>query len=251
MAIAEASRRPKTRFVSVKTLEQQDIQSLHRVRERYIRNRTGAINQLRGLLSEYGIAIAKTRRALMTAIPEVLEDADNELSVTMRSLIYRLTEQISQLDEGISALEEELLALTKRHKNYDLLESVPGVGPLGAALLIATVGDAKQFENGRQLAAWMGLTPRQYASGDQTRMGGITKRGDKVLRKTLIHGARTVLNWCDRKDDALSLWLQSLKNKLHRKKLVVALANKMARIIWAVLNTQSPYNAALAAGARA
>ena len=248
VAIAEASLRPKTRFVEVKTLEQQDIQTVHRVQARCIRHPTATINQLRGLLSEYGVVVAKTRKVLQKAIPFILEDANNQLTLIARSMVSRLMNQWSALDEEIDELEKELGALTKQHKNYDLITSVPGVGPLGASLIIATAGDAKQFQNGRQFAAWLGLTPKQYASGEVNRMGAISKRGNLVLRKTLIHGARTVLNWCDRKDDALSLWLQKLKLKLHPSKVIVALANKIARIVWAVLNSRKAYDANLAAG---
>lgn len=249
VAIAESSLRPKTRFVEVKTLEQQDIQSLHRVRERSIRHRTAMINQIRGLLSEYGVVVAQTRGALKKAIPDILEDANNELTVVMRRIIHRLVDQWTYLDKEIEILENDLNALTKQHKDYKLLTSVPGVGPMGAALVLAAVGDANQFKNGRQFAAWLGLTPKQYASGEVNRMGSISKRGNSTLRTNLIHGARTVLNWCEKKDDSLSLWLQQLKKKTHPCKLIVALANKMARIIWAVLSSQKPYDANLAAGA--
>ncbi|PKG36921.1 IS110 family transposase, partial [Psychromonas sp. Urea-02u-13] len=129
---------------------------------------------------------------------------------------------------------------------YKLLLTIPGVGPVTAAALMAAVGDANVFKNGRQLAAWIGLTPSQYASGETNRMGKITKRGNSALRKYLIHGARTVLNWCDKKDDVLSCWLKKLKERMHGCKAVVALANKLARIVWSVLSSKQPFNVAKA-----
>jgi len=248
VAIAEAARRPKARFVPVKTLEQQDIQSLHRVRERCQRDRVAILNQLRGLLSEYGVVIPKTKAVLAKSIPMILEDKSHQLTTVSRSIVRRLFEQWRALDEDIAQLEKELAHLCKQHQFYDLLISIPGVGPLGCALILASVNDPGQFNNSRQFAAWLGLTPKQHASGDKSRMLGISKRGNASLRKTLIHGARTVLNWCDKKDDTLSLWLQRLKERVPACKLIVALANKLARIIWAVLFKQQSYDARLAAG---
>ena len=249
IAIAEAAHRPKARFVDVKTLHQQDIQTVHRIRERCIRQRTALINQLRGLLSEYGEIVPMTRQALRKQIPLILENGDNNLTVVMRNMVSRLVDQWQNADQEIAFLDQQLQHLIKQNEHYQNLNSIPGIGPLGTALIIASVGDAAQFKNGRQFAAWIGLTPKQYASGDTRRMGSISKRGNAMLRKTLIHGARTVLNWCDNKNDPLSLWLQKLKQTLHPCKLIVALANKIARIIWAVLHSRRPYDPKLAAQA--
>lgn len=246
LAIAEAALRPTMRFVKVKTLAQQDIQTVFRIRERVVRNRTGLINQIRGLLSEYGVVAPKAKARLRQAIPAALESIDNQLTVVARRMVARLHQQWLALDEEHNALSNELESLLATHPDNALLRSVPGIGPIGAALIIASVGDASQFRNGRQLAAWAGLTPKQHASGDLSRIGGISKRGNGALRKTLIHGARTVLNWCQRKDGPLSRWLQEKVKTRHPCKVVVALANKLARIIWAVLKARQPYDAAMA-----
>ncbi|MEL0630918.1 IS110 family transposase [Psychromonas aquatilis] len=242
LAIAEASMRPKIRYVSVKSTEQQDIQSLQRISERMIKIRTGDVNQLRGLLSEYGEVVGVGISTLMNAIPCILENAQNELTTIARSFILRLYRNIQRISLQIEEVKAQLLELLKDKENYVLLQSIPGIGPITAAALMASVGDANAFKNGRQLAAWIGLTPMQHASGETNRMGRISKRGNSALRKYLIHGARTVLNWCDKKDDALSCWLQKLKERMHGCKAVVALANKLARIIWSVLTSKQVFN---------
>jgi transposase len=246
LAIAEASLRPNMRFVGVKSITQQDIQTVFRARERLIRNRTGLVNQLRGLLSEYGIVAGKQAHALRKALPGALEDAGNELTPVTRRVLQRLFRQWQFIDDEIDLANKELEGLLEQHHDYPLLKSIPGIGPVGAALVIAAVGDVSQFKNGRQLAAWMGLTPKQHASGDINRMGAISKRGNVALRKTLIHGARTVLNWSSKKNDPLSQWLNKLMATKHPCKVVVSLANKLARIIWAVLTTRKPFDVALA-----
>lgn len=245
LAICEAARRPKMRFVQVKSLEQQDIQTLYRIRQRLIKQRTALVNQLRGLLSEYGVAVAKTKKALRHALPDCLEDADNALSPMARMAIARLSHQWQQLDEEIEWTETQLLALVKQHQDFELVTSIPGVGPMIAGAIFASIGDAKHFKNGRQLAAWLGLTPKQFASGQTNQLRGMSKRGNVELRKMLIHGARTVINWCQKKPNALTPWLTQLLDNKHPCKVIVALANKMARMIWAVLVTQKPFDASL------
>jgi len=242
LAIAEAALRPKIRFVSVKSTEQQDIQSLQRICERMGKTRTGDVNQVRGLLAEYGVVVDTGVNTLLNAIPEIIEDANNELTHTARSFIKRLSDNIKSISKQLEEMKEQLNELIKDKPEYKLLLSVPGVGPVTAASVMAAVGDARAFKNGRQLAAWIGLTPSQYASGETNRMGKITKRGNSTLRKYLIHGARTVLNWCDKKDDVLSNWLKKLKERMHGCKAVVALANKLARIIWSVLATKTEFD---------
>lgn len=243
IAIAEASRRPKASFVPVKSLEQQDLQSLQRIRERLMKHRTATGNQLRGLLAEYGIVLPKGMRYLRAQVPSIVEDVEQPLTVVARGFIHRLYWELDAYDKQISELEAELFALLEHNDDYQRLQTIPGVGPVIAATLLASVGDAHYFKNGRQMAAWIGLTPRQHASGDKSRMMGISKRGDRTLRKMLIHGARTVLNWSGSKTDKLSLWLKALSSRAHPCKVIVALANKMARIAWAVLATKQPYRA--------
>lgn len=244
IAIAEASRRPKASFVPVKTLEQQDIQSLQRIRERLMKHRTATSNQLRGLMAEYGIVIPKGLSHLRKQVPLILEDAEQPLTTVARRFIHRLYHEVIELEKDIDELTDEMVSLLKHNDDYLRLQTIPGIGPMIAASLTASVGDARYFKNGRQMAAWMGLTPKQYASGENSRMKGISKRGDRTLRRLFIHGARTVLNWCEGKTDKLSLWLQDLKKRAHPCKVIVSLANKLARIAWAVLATKQPYQAA-------
>ena len=246
IAIGEAFFRPRIRFVAVKTVEQQDIQSLTRIKDLLIKHQTALSNQLRGLLAEYGLVMPKTRAALCHAIPYFLEDAENELSPVSRSFINRQYENLKHTIEQIEAVKQELHELVKDKADYQRLLTIPGVGPVIAATLMGTVPDPESFKNGRQLAAWLGLTPSQYSSGEVNRMGAITKRGNSTLRRLLIHGARSVLNWCDRKSDSLSCWLKRLKIRMPGNKAAVALANKLARIIWRVLAKKEVFNVRLA-----
>ncbi|MBL4828574.1 MAG: IS110 family transposase [Aliivibrio sp.] len=246
LAIAEASQRPKIHFVAVKTIEQQDIQSLQRIREQLIKQSTANVNQLRGLLAEYGVITGKTKANLMAAIPCCLEEPDNELSSVARSFIHRLYERQKQLTEEVKAVTEQMVSCASQHSDYQLLSGIPGVGPIIASNILGSINSINEFKNGRQLSAWLGLTPSQYSSGEHNRLGKITKRGNATLRKLLIQGARAVINWCDRKNDPLSKWLQQLRKRTHDCKLTVALANKLARIIWAVLSKQTPYDGKLA-----
>ncbi len=250
IAIAEASQRPKIHFVSVKTVEQQDIQSLQRIRSQLVKQRTATVNQLRGLLAEYGVITEPSTACLIGSIPFILEDSGNELSEVSRSFVLNMSEHYKQLNEEIEALTKQLISCTSVHEDYELLSSVPGVGPIVAAGIIGSINSIGEFKNGRQLSAWLGLTPSQYSSGDRNYLGKITKRGNRDLRKLLIQGARAVVNWCDRKTDPLSRWLQTLKPKMHTCKLVVALANKLARIIWAVLVKRTPYDPKLACASK-
>ncbi len=178
LAICEAALRPQMKFVTVKTLTQQDIQTVYRIREREMKNRVALINQLRGLLSEYGFFFAKTPRALKKAIPELLEDGENQLTSIARAMVYRLFEQWERRDKEIKTLDKQLLDLVQQHSDYTLLMSIPGVGPIVSALIMASVTDPNQFKNGRQMAAWVGLTPKQFASGEINRLSKISKRGN-------------------------------------------------------------------------
>jgi transposase len=243
IAIAETSRRPKASFVPVKTLEQQDLQSLQRIRDRLIKHRTATGNQLRGLLAKYGIVLPKGLCNLRAQVPPILEDAGQPLTIVARGFVQRLYRELVEHDKQINEIETELSGLLEHNEDYKRLRTIPGIGPVIASLLLASVGDAGYFKNGRQMAAWIGLAPRQNASGEKSRMVGISKRGDRTLRKMLIHGARTVLNWCGPKDDKLSLWLKALSSRAHPCKVIVALANKLARIAWAVLASGKPYQA--------
>jgi len=241
LAIAEASFRSTTVFVPVKTIARQDIQSLHRIRDRYIRSRTAVANQMRGLMSEYGVIVEKRIAVLRREVPYILEDAAQPLTVISREFVSELYDELRNYDRLIEAKDLLISELMTSNEDYHRIREVPGVGPIVGSAIIAAVGNAKQFKNGRAMAAWIGLTPRLYASGDTSRMGSMSKRGNQTLRRQLIHGARSVVNWCEKKTDGLSLWIQSLKKRMPDCKVVVAVANKLARMIWAVLSKAETY----------
>lgn len=243
IAIGEASFRCTAVFVPVKTVEQQDIQGLHRIRDRYVKSRTAVANQMRGLLSEYGVIVEKRIAVLRNEVPYILEDAALPLSVIARAFIAELYQELRQYDQLIDTKDRLLRELLESNEDYQRLCEVPGIGPIVGSALIAAVGNAKQFKNGRNLAAWIGLTPKLYASGDSSRMGGMSKRGNRTLRRLLIHGARSVVNWSAKKTDALSLWIRALSGRMHYCKVVVAVANKIARMVWAVLAKGEHYRA--------
>lgn len=241
LAIAEASLRPNIHWVAVKSLEQQDIQSQQRIRERLVRQRTGLINQIRGLLAEYHIVFARAPQNVRKQLPLILEDASQPLSEKARAFFFELYQELIALDQRVEQATQQLHENLKEHEDYRRLRQIPGVGPVIAAATIAAIGNGRQFKNGRQFAAWLGLTPRHYASGETSHTGGISKHGNTALRTLIIHGARTVINWCRGKTDRLSLWLQGLLAAKPVSKVIVALANKLARIIWAVLNKRENY----------
>jgi len=243
IAIGEASYRPKMVFVPVKTIAQQDLQSLHRIRDRLVKARTAVANQMRGLLSEYGIVIAKKIAVLRQEVPWVLEDPDQPLSEVARSFVADLYDELSVFDHKIKNKTLALEALLKNNDDYQRLQEIPGIGPIVGSALISAVGNAKQFKNGRNMSAWLGLTPKQYASGDNTRMGGMSKRGNRMLRKLFIDGARAVVIWVENKTHGFSLWIQALLIRRPRHKVLVAVANKIARMAWAVLSKNEPYKA--------
>ena len=235
LAIAEASMRPKAIFAKVKTLEKQDIQSLDRIRDRLIKSRTALSNQIRGLLSEYGVSIPLTLSHLRKSIPLALEDAENDLTTISREFIHDMYLELLSDDEKILVVEKKAEAILNIDKNYHRLQTIPGFGPAISRSLLCALNDPKQFKNGRQLAAWAGITPKQHASGDQSRMGGITKRGNQTLRRQLIHGARAYMHRTKGKNEALDKWINTIIVRRGKHKACVALAHKLARIIWAVL----------------
>lgn len=235
LAIVEAAQRPKIHCVPIKSLEQQDLRLLCRSRDRLVRRRTATANQIRGLAREYGVFFPLGYRSLLQALPAVMEDGDNELTTIARQVLAGLLDELRQLCERIKCLQQQLVSLTADSEASQKLQQVPGFGPVVSAALIAAVGNARQFQNGRQMAAWMGLVPRQHGSGGVTRLYGITKNGDRFLRTQLIHGARAVVIWADRRDDRLGDWVRQLKARRGTNRTVVALANKMARMAWVVL----------------
>lgn len=233
-AICEAVTRPNMRFVPIKNSEQQSVLALHTVRQGFVKARTAQANQIRGLLSEFGLIIPQGIAHIASRVPELIEDASNALPGAFRLLIERLLEHLKGLDEQVKELESQIV---KWHRSSELsskLEGVPGIGPITASALVATIGDAKNFDNGRQVAAWLGLVPRQHSSGGKQNLLGISKRGDIYLRTLLIHGARSVIHWESRTPDACS-WVSGVLKRRNKNVAAVALANKNARIVWALL----------------
>ena len=233
-AICEAVSRPNMRYVPVKTVEQQAILSVHRARQGFVRARTAQGNQIRGLLSEFGIIIPQGISAIAKRIPEILEDGDNGLPSTMRKLIERLTENLKEMDRQAKELEALIQLWHRDNAASRKLAEIPGLGPITASAIVATVGDAREFKNGRQLAAWMGLVPKQNSSGGKQNLLGISKRGDTYLRTLMIHGARSVIRVAENKAEPES-WLRKLMARRNKNVAAVALANKNARIVWALL----------------
>lgn len=242
-AIFEASCRPTIGRVAIKRVEQQELQALHRVRERLIKERTARANQLRGLLSEVGLVFPARLSALRRALPEVMEDADNGLSPRLRALVGQLWEEWREGDARIARLEGEIRGELRAHEPAQRLEAVPGVGPLTATAMVASVGDAATFPSARAFAAWLGLVPREHSSGERRRLGAITKRGDGYLRRLLIHGARAAVRTAQRKHDRHSRWIQALVARRGHNRAVVAVAHKNARVLWALLRGGQPYRA--------
>jgi transposase len=234
-AICEAVSRPSMRFVPIKSVAQQAVLSIHRARQGFVKARTAQANQIRGLLVEYGLIIPKGMAAITRGVPQILENTSNDLPHYFRALLQRLLEHLKELDEQAKELEGQIIVWHRDNELSRKLAAVPGIGPVTASALVATVGDAKNFSSGRQLAAWLGLVPRQESSGGKTVLLGISKRGDAYLRTLLIHGARSVIYASGRKKESMNRWLAELIQRRNSNLAAVALANKMARIAWALL----------------
>ena len=241
-AICEAMSRPGMRFVAIKTIEQQDIQAIHRVRASLIGQRTAKANQIRGLVAEYGTVAPKQLGPLRKAIPIWLEDADNGLTDRFRRLLHGLWDELMSVDQRIVVLDQEIAVMADTHPDAKRLMQLRGVGPVIATALVARFGDGAHFKRGRQAAASVGLTPRHHGTGGKNRVLGITKRGDSYLRSILIHGARSAVSQAHRKDDPLSEWVTQLKQRSHTNVATVALANKTVRIAWAMLRNGADYD---------
>jgi transposase len=243
-AICEAVSRPHMRFVSAKSAEQQDIQSLHRVRSRLVSSRTQLANQIRGLLMEYGIVLPQHVGEVRRGLPGILEDASNELTAFSRRLFASLYEELLDLEEKIDGVEEQLQTVYKASEPCQRIAAVEGIGPVTATALVAAMSDGKAFKNGRQFAAWLGLVPRQHSTGGQARLLGISKRGDPYLRTLLIHGARSVVYRAGSKTDRRSRWIADKQRRLGTSKACVAVANKNARIVWSLIARGEVYRRA-------
>ena len=240
-AVCEAMSRPNMRFVAVKTVEQQDIQATHRIRSELIGQRTGKANQIRGLAAEYGLVAPQQLTRLRAAIPAWLEDAENGLTDGFRGLLSGLWDDLRNLDRRVAELDLEINMIAGRDPVAKRLQQLRGVGPMIATALVAAVGNGEQFVNGRQMAASLGLTPRQHSSGGKDRLLGISKRGDAYLRCLLIHGARSVIRTAKTKEDRLSQWVTRLAARRHPNVAAAALASKIARIAWAMVRRGTDY----------
>jgi transposase len=245
-AIAEAVTRPTMRFVVPKSNDQLDLQAIHRVRDRLVGERTAVINQIRAFLIEYGLPVKEGRAALRRNLASMLEDAQNGLSGKMRQLIARLREHWQQLELQIDQCMQEIELIVSRNEECRRLVSIPGIGSLGATALVAAVGNATTFRRGRELAAWLGLVPRQWSTGGKPTLLGIGKRGNSYVRRLFIHGARSVLQHLKRGNHQLGSWMTQLEKRAHKNVVIVAIANKMARIAWAVLARHETYRSGIA-----
>jgi transposase len=233
-AICEAASRPQMHFIPVKSVEQQSMLCVHRLREGIKTDRTACINRIRGLLAEFGLVFAQKPAVLRQALPDVIEDASNDLGGLARLALQRAKEQWQELDDHLEWCDKRIAAHLKDNEQVRQAEQIMGIGPVTASAVVATVGDFKQFKDGAQFGAWLGLTPRQNSSGGKNSLGKITKRGDMYLRTLLIQGAKSIVQSAQKRDDPISKWALKIREKSGWQKAVVALANKNARILWAV-----------------
>jgi transposase len=236
-AIAEAVQRPTMKFVATKTADQLDLQALHRVRERLVRQRTGIINQIRAFLLERGIAVRQGLRFLRAELPGILAKRSDVLSPRMMRIIEDLAGDWRRLDERIEGLSTDITSLVEKDPACERLMTVPGIGPIISSAMVAAIGNGEVFSKGRDFAAWLGLVPRQLSTGDRTILGKISKRGNRYLRVLFVQAAWVVLIWPQSWErHGLKSWIEAAKKRLHHNVLAIALANKLARIAWAVLN---------------
>jgi transposase len=246
-AIAEAVGRPKMRFVPIKSDAQLEMQSLHRVRESWVGRRTSVINQIRGLLLERGITIRKGRRHAEAALPQILEDADANLSGRLRMLLAQLQQELRQLQSQIDEIDVGIVKASGEQEACQRLLAIPGIGPVTATAIVSAIGNGADFKKGRGFSAWLGLIPGQYSTGGKQRLLGISKRGNSYLRKLLVNGARAVLQCREKQSSGLRAWLDKLVSRAHSSVVTVALANKLARMAWAVLAKGETYRPPLVA----
>ena len=242
-AIAEAVDRENMRFVPIKTDDQLDLQALHRVRDRLMARRTALINQIRAFLLERGIVFAKSPIRLREALPEVLENVNENLTPRMRNLVAMLWSEWKDLELQIAEMNDEVGRIASSDAGCRRLRQIPGIGPLVATAIVASIGNGAAFRKGREFAAWLGLLPNQHSTGGKVRLYGISKRGNCYLRKILIHGARAVVLRSKRDRIAMGAWMTSLETRAPRNVLIVATAHKLARIAWAVLSSGQDYRA--------
>ena len=244
LAIAEAVVRPQMRFIPIKTQVQQDVQALHRLRESQIKMRAALCNRVRGLLAEFGLVLPKGVSTLRKRLPEILEDAENGLSALFRQMLSQSQQQFHELDNHIAYYDQLIQVQTQANDACQRLQAIPGFGPVVASVFASYVGDGQGYRRGRDVSASLGLVPRQHSSGGKDQLLGISKRGDRYLRCLLIHGARAAVNAAAKKEDSLSTWINRVRAKRGVHKATVALANKLARIGWALLYYKTSYQPA-------
>jgi len=241
LAICETEFRPGIHFVPVKTIEQQDIKALQNTRQLMVEQRTAIVNQTRVLIAEQGVTIPVGINVLQQQLPDIIEDADNVISPTLRRLLFSLLENMHLLNEYINALEHEIAALCQQQPKYKMLLTIPGMGPLIAAAFLSEV-NAEQFTNGRQFAAWCGWVPRQHSSGGKNIFTSMTKNGNRGLRTLIIHGARAVMPCVQKRDDTMGKWLWKVIERRGKMKATILLANKLTRIAWRLLAESTNFN---------
>jgi len=240
-AICEADSRPTMRYVNAKTVAQQDIPLLHRIRQRVVQQRTALVNQMRGQLLEYGIAIPNGISQVRSRLAGILEDGENELTPFARVLFSSLSQELYGVDDRVKTLDKEVKQLANEHPICQRLMEIPGIGPMIATAVISAIGNASNFKNGRELSAWLGLVPKQYSTGGQQRLLGISKRGDGYVRALLVQGAISAITRCKGRCDSQLVWARQLQATKGLQKAAIALANKMARIIWSIMARDRDY----------
>lgn len=244
-AIAEAVQRPSMRFVPLKTEEQLDLQAVHRVRERWVMRRTAVINQVRGLLLERGITLPKGRSHLEEALPEILAEAHARFSESIFVLLAQLRIELDQLNTRIEEMDALIARIAKENNACQRLTSIPGVGPVTATALVAAVGNGSAFRKGRDLSAWVGLVPGEYSTGGKQKLLGISKRGNRYLRRLFVQCARSIIRFREKEGAPFGAWVTQLMGHAHQNVAVVALANKLVRIAWAVLFRNETYRSSV------
>jgi transposase len=242
-AIAEAVQRPSMRFVPIKTIEQLDLQAIHRTRSGLISRRTGVINQIRSFLQDRGITVPQGPAVLARALPALMTAEGARLSDSIKQLIRMLREQWVSINQQVDELESELRSIVERDDACKRLASIPGIGAITASAIVAAIGDGRMFRSGRDFAAWLGLVPRQHSTGGRSTLLGISKRGNAYIRTLLVHGSRCMLRFFKDPDTAIGRWAVALKSRAHANVAAVALANKQARTAWALLTQGTFYQA--------
>jgi len=248
-AIAEAASRPSMNFVPIKKVEQQDIQSLHRVRSRIVKNKTALINEIRGLNLEYGVTIPRGAQNVKKILRLIIDDNSNELTLSARELMEDLYVELQETEERLKNINNKIKLICKENELCQRILTIPGIGEITASAIVASVGNPNEFKNGRHMAAWLGLVPRQSSSGNKQMLLGISKRGDRYLRTLLIHGARAVLTRYKNGDNAYGRWVSQKRATHPFNKAAVAIANKNARIIFSLLKADQDFDPSLQLGA--